>query len=240
MVLTKNAVSLCTGQVVMIESGPRSDALKTRSEIARTYFAAGSPRILVAVSSVLLVWRFSLGRWGWADGLMALSTLALTGLVEWVIHRFLLHAPDQSFRMRRLKTGVGHRQHHLEPTSLGWILLHPVDATVFLVLFSGFTATWSLPLLSVAGQPLLPGFASAYTLAALGLAHYEWVHLLVHTRYRPSSRFYSRLARNHRLHHYRNEDYWLGVTSNSGDRLLRTLPADKTDVPLSETARTLN
>ena len=42
-----------------------------------------------------------------------------------------------------------------------------------------------------------------------------------------------------RLHHYRNENYWLGVSSNTGDRLLRTLPKHKTDVPLSETARTL-
>ena len=71
------------------------------------------------------------------------------------------------------------------------------------------------------------------------MAHYEWVHLLVHTRYRPRSRYYRRLARNHRLHHYRNEDYWLGVTSNLGDRLLRTYPTHKTDVPLSPTARTL-
>ena len=61
----------------------------------------------------------------------------------------------------------------------------------------------------------------------------------MHTRYRPSSRLYARLARNHRLHHFRNERYWLGVTSNSGDRILRTLPRSKTDVPLSDTARTL-
>jgi hypothetical protein len=73
----------------------------------------------------------------------------------------------------------------------------------------------------------------------VALAHYEWTHLLVHSRYRPKSRFYARLSRNHRLHHFRNERYWLGVTSNSGDRILRTLPRAKTDVPLSETARTL-
>jgi hypothetical protein len=47
------------------------------------------------------------------------------------------------------------------------------------------------------------------------------------------------LARNHRRHHYRNERYWLGVTSNAGDRLMRTLPKADDDVPRSETARTL-
>ena len=73
----------------------------------------------------------------------------------------------------------------------------------------------------------------------LALGHYEWVHLIVHTRYRPKGRYYRRLARNHRLHHFRNENYWLGITSNSGDRLLNTLPKHTTDVPLSDTARTL-
>jgi sterol desaturase/sphingolipid hydroxylase (fatty acid hydroxylase superfamily) len=73
----------------------------------------------------------------------------------------------------------------------------------------------------------------------VALLHYEWVHLLVHSRYRPRSRYYSRLAKNHRLHHFRNESYWLGVTIDTGDRLARTLPADRSAVPLSETARTL-
>ena len=26
------------------------------------------------------------------------------------------------------------------------------------------------------------------------------------------------------VHHFRNEDHWLGVTSNLGDRIMRTLP----------------
>jgi sterol desaturase/sphingolipid hydroxylase (fatty acid hydroxylase superfamily) len=69
--------------------------------------------------------------------------------------------------------------------------------------------------------------------------HYEWTHLLIHTAYRPRTRFYARLSRNHRRHHYRNEGYWLGVTSNLGDRLLGTLPAADERVPLSATARTL-
>lgn len=73
----------------------------------------------------------------------------------------------------------------------------------------------------------------------IGLAHYEWVHLLVHTRYRPKWPYYRGLARNHRRHHRRNEDYWLGVTSNTGDRLLRTLPRNPTDVRVSGTTRTL-
>jgi len=91
----------------------------------------------------------------------------------------------------------------------------------------------------VLGAPLLATYLTALLAAYVTLAHYEWTHLLVHTRYRPKNRYYKRLEANHRLHHYRNEHYWLGVTSNLGDRVLRTLPNDKSDVPLSDTARTL-
>ena len=76
--------------------------------------------------------------------------------------------------------------------------------------------------------------------AYVALGHYEWTHLLVHTRYRVKSRYYRRLARNHRRHHYRNEGYWMGITSNLGDRLFGTYPKDSAGVPLSDTARTLH
>jgi hypothetical protein len=115
-----------------------------------------------------------------------------------------------------------------------------VDAAVFITTFGAVTAAWSLPMMWITGSALLGPFLTAWTLAAIGLAHYEWVHLMAHARYRPRTRYYRRLARNHRLHHFRNERYWLGVTANSGDRLLRTYPTHASDVPLSETARSLD
>lgn len=209
------------------------------SEIWNVFRRAGSPRLLMFVAVVLVAARLLVGGYGRGDLAAIAVTLALTGTVEWVIHKYLLHAPVGSFRMTTLKTGRGHREHHLEPDSLGWILLSRADVVAFMVAFAAFSALWGLPLFAAIGADLAPSYLSALTLAALGLLHYEWTHLMVHTRYRPKTRFYASLARNHRLHHFRNEDYWLGVTSNSGDRLLRTLPADKGDVPLSDTARTL-
>jgi len=44
--------------------------------------------------------------------------------------------------------------------------------------------------------------------------------------------------RNHRLHHFKNERYWFGVTSTVGDRVIGTLP-DQSTVPRSPTARSL-
>ncbi len=214
--------------------------LSTLADIWGVFRRSASPRLLMLLAIVLVVSRGVAGGFGRGDVAALVVTLALTGTVEWVIHKFLLHAPLESFRMNTLKTGRGHREHHLDPNTIGWILLSRADVVAFMVAFAAFSVLWGLPLFALIGANIGRSILSALTLACLGLLHYEWTHLMVHTRYRPSTRFYASLARNHRLHHFRNEDYWLGVTSNSGDRLLRTLPADKGDVPLSETARTLS
>ena len=217
----------------------RATDLSTRRDAARTLARAGSARVLAVAATALVVARLLVGDWGRGDLIAVGVTVLITGTVEWIIHLHLLHAPEDAWTSRALGTGVGHRRHHLDPPDLEWLLLRGVDAAVFVVAFAAVTAAWSLPLMWLTGSALLGPFLTAWALAALGLLHYEWVHLLVHTRYRCRSRYYARLARNHRLHHFRNEHYWLGVTSNSGDRLLRTYPKSKTDVPLSETARTL-
>jgi len=74
---------------------------------------------------------------------------------------------------------------------------------------------------------------------ALGmLLTYEWTHPLIHSAYRPRHRYFRSIERAHRLHHFRNEHYWFGVTVNAADHLLGTFPA-REDVPLSPTARDL-
>lgn len=230
-----------------VRSELRADDLRTKAETARAFVAQASPRVIAVAVVVALAARLAAGGaggWGWADLVVLAATAVLVGPVEWVIHLYLLHAPEESWRMRVLKTGTGHREHHLDPPAVGWLLLGGVDAAVFAVLIAAWTALWSLPVAAAVaaltgGGGLLGPFLTALVCAYVSLGHYEWTHLLVHTRYRPRSRYYRRLARNHRLHHYRNEYYWLGVTSNLGDRIMGTLPATKTDVPLSDTARTL-
>jgi hypothetical protein len=217
----------------------RADRLTTKRSIGAAYVRRGSARVLLTGSAALAATRLTVGGFGRGDVLAVVVTVAITGTVEWVIHRHLLHAPADAWTTRVLGTGVGHRRHHLDPTDVDWLMLRAVDAAVFVVVFGAVTAAWSLPLMWVTGSALLGPFLTAWTLAAIGLAHYEWVHLMVHTRYRPRTAYYRRLARNHRLHHYRNEHFWLGVTSGSGDRLLGTRPKRTADVPLSATARSL-
>lgn len=216
----------------------RASDLSTKREIAAVYVRCGSAQVLITAAVILGTVRVVIGDFGRGDLIAIAATIAMAGPVEWIIHKYLLHADDDAWTSRRLGTGTGHQQHHLDPTDLEWLLLRGIDAAVFVTAFGGVTAAWSVPLMWITGSSLLGGFLTAWTLAAIGLAHYEWVHLMVHTRYRPRTPYYRRLTRNHRLHHFRNENYWLGVTTNSGDRLLGTYPDHKNDVPLSDTART--
>ena len=218
----------------------RADEMSKLGDIARIFFSFGSPRVIVASLVAVGLGRLALGAFGWFDLVLAAIVLVLAGPVEWVIHRALLHAPEDSFRMRRLQTGTGHREHHLDPHAVAWALLTWKDALTFVFMLAAFAAAWSVPLAAIAGAAITTSWMTAFFMSVVGLAHYEWTHLLVHTRYRPKTRFYRRLASNHRLHHYRNEHYWLGVTSNLGDRIVQTLPSEKTDVPLSETSRNLD
>ncbi len=227
--------------VMQIDRGSdaRADDLRSLRDVLRTYVTHRSPQLMAVGILVALGLRLLVGSYGWADVAIIVATLALTGVVEWVLHLFVLHAPDDSVRMTKYKTGAGHREHHLDPPNIGWLMLGPIDVVVFLGMLAVWNLTWPLAVAFAFGAPLVPTYLTALLSSYVMLAHYEWTHLLAHARYRPKFRYYKRLAANHRLHHYRNEHYWLGVTSNVGDRLLRTLPASKSDVPLSDTARTL-
>lgn len=218
----------------------RADELSTLREVVHTYVTHRSPQIIGVGVAVVVLLRILAGGYHWADAVVVAATMVMTGLVEWVLHLFLLHAPEDSIRMTKYQTGAGHREHHLDPPNVGWLMLAPQDAALFLGMLAVWTAAWSLPIAWISGASLVGVYLSALLASFVTLAHYEWTHLLVHCRYRPKFRYYKRLAANHRMHHYRNEHHWLGVTSNMGDRMLGTLPASKSDVPLSDTARTLS
>ena len=64
--------------------------------------------------------------------------------------------------------------------------------------------------------------ASLLAGAALAILHYEWVHYVAHTPYRPRTRWGAWIKKYHLWHHYQNERLWFGVTNPSFDFCLRT------------------
>jgi hypothetical protein len=192
-------------------------------EALRLFLSHGSPRSLLAGTLLAAGARATLGPLSAADLLPPLALAVVWPLQEWLIHVCILHYRPLTLFGRTLDFRLprSHRAHHAEPwrPELVFIPLH--------------TFTWSLPLIAGFWWLVTPTLALAYTGIAFHLLlalHYEWVHLLVHTHVVPRTALYRRLWRNHRLHHFKNDRYWFGVTMLSGDRILRTAP-DPGSVP---------
>lgn len=203
----------------------------TRRRALARFLREPSPRILVAASAATLALRVLLGDFGLWDGIVVAAIVLLWPLQEWLLHVYVLHArPFRLFgRTVDLRAGTGHREHHESP-------LDPDEAFMpprVLLSYLGFHVAFWL----VAMPTWRLGLTGLATMAVLGTA-YEWVHFLIHTDYRPRSRWYARIWRSHRLHHFKNEGYWFGVTMLGGDRLMGTRP-DPARVATSATCRTL-
>jgi hypothetical protein len=207
---------------------PRQPSL---AQAAANFLRYPTARIIGPVAVVATVARLIVGGWGWWDLAIPAIILALEPFTEWTTHVFLLH-----FRPRRV-LGVRidplaarkHRAHHADPRNIALVFI-PLQILVvsLAVAVAGF---WLL----------LPTPQLAFTTMATSfwmLLTYEWTHYLIHSPYRPRTRFYRYVWRAHRLHHFRNERYWFGVTVHVADHLLRTFP-EKDSVPVSPTARTL-
>ena len=109
---------------------------------------------------------------------------------------------------------------------------------VFLPAIAGVLFALSFPLHLLVGGERIGWWLSGVLAGFAILFSYEWCHFLIHSPYRPRGRYYRTIWRNHRLHHFKNENYWFGVTSNLGDVVLGTNP-ERSVVSKSPTARSL-
>ncbi len=227
--------------------------IRTLGQAMAWFRRFGSPRVIAAGLVLAVAARAvsaataaaggsgpAFSRW---DLIAVLTVLALTPFVEWFIHLLILHRRPITVASLTIDPGIGHREHHRNPATINWVLLRGVDAALFQVINAAVVVVVVAGPMALAGNPIGSAMVgpvlSGVIMAVVGLAHYEWSHFLFHTAYRPKSRYYRRLKSNHRLHHWRNERYWLGITSNLADRLLSSYPAGRSAVPLSPTAKTL-
>ena len=201
------------------------------TEARRTFFRYPTPRILAPVTAAAVVARVALGRFGWADLIIPAVILGLEPFTEWTIHVFLLHFRPRTIAGRRVDPLVArkHRAHHRAPKDLPLVF---VPLPVLIIVLTVAAVAYPLAMRNV--RHGLTAIATSYAM----LFTYEWIHFLIHTSYRPKTRWYRYVWRAHRLHHYKNEHYWFGVTVHMADHVLRTFPA-KEDVETSPTAQNL-
>jgi hypothetical protein len=199
----------------------------------RLFWRHPSPWLIGAFLLGSVGYRAAVPGFAWTELVVPVALVALFPVIEWVIHVVILHwrprrvggLPVDSLLSRK------HRAHHADPRVLP------------LVFIPWQVELWLLPSYVVVAWLAFPGQAAGATfLVSVGalMFNYEWVHFLVHSDYRPRTRAFRAVWRNHRLHHYKNEHYWFTVTSaGTADRLFRTYP-DSGEVETSKTVRRLH
>ena len=203
----------------------------TLGQAARAFFTFHSPRSFAVLWPLLVAARVALGGFTWADLAVFPFILAIDPFVEWLIHVYVLHLKPFKLGKWKLDLQIAkfHRAHHRDPWKLDLVF---IPRRAGWIAFGLLSLAWYL--LAPTPQLALSGIIATVTMAFL----YEWTHYLTHTSYRPRGKLYRSLWRYHRLHHFKNESYWMGVTTHLGDRVLGTLP-DHARVPNSPTCRTL-
>lgn len=228
---------------VMAAKAQWGPEVTTLGAAAREFGRRHSPWMILAAVAALVAVRVAIGEpVGWRDAVAIAAMVAIYPFGEWAIHVYLLHAKPVRIggRTYELPTTRDHRSHHEHPNNLMTLLLDAKELGELLLLaVPAVVAVGGLLVGLVAGPVSLGALVSAALAGYVLVGTYEWTHFLIHTAYRPRSRYYRAIWRNHRLHHFKNEHYWHGITQNVSDRVLGTNP-DQRDVPRSPTARTLD
>lgn len=209
--------------------------IKDLGEALRVFATYPTPWILLVTTLIAWATRLMLGGFGWVDLVVTAGILAFWPIQEWLIHVFILHFKPIHLGKQTLDLHVAqkHRAHHGDPNdmTLTFIPLRTL-LQVILIGLPVFLFVWTLYF------PLHIGMTGVAVFATFGLV-YEWVHYLVHTSYRAKTRWYKALWQHHKWHHFKNENYWFGVSRLEGDALLKTAP-DPGSVESSPTCRNLH
>lgn len=190
--------------------------LATKREVATELAHHGSGYVLAAAMAGGLALRGRGPRPGRGDAAAVLAVVALQPVIEWGLHRFLLHMPARMVAGRRLDPAATHRGHHQVPDDVGGALL----GTSFAASNGAVVAVAAAGIGAAVGGPVAVG--SAVAAGEAGLLAYEWVHLLSHSGYRGRTAWFRQLRASHLRHHHRDAATNFGITSRFVDRLLGT------------------
>ncbi|WP_404431174.1 sterol desaturase family protein [Sutcliffiella horikoshii] len=181
--------------------------------------------ILIVASIGWQVWT------GLTWGLLAVFAFGMLTFMfsEYLTHRFVFHLkpPKSPFLLKMLKRL--HYDHHTDPNDLHLLFL-PLwyslpNLSVLAVIFYLIAESWGLTLAFASGLMMM-------------LFLYEWKHYVAHRPIKPRTRFGKWVKKTHILHHFKNENFWYGVSTPFVDVLFGTLKNEK-DVETSKTAKDL-
>lgn len=150
--------------------------------------------------------------------------------IEYFTHRYQLHAPPWDLQGLRRVERTQHTDHHRDPHRIDRLFVPVRDtipiAGVLTLIYFLLTRDWLI------ARALLFGNLA-------GFLYYEHTHFIAHVNVTPTTRWGRYMKKVHLWHHYKNENYWFGVTSPLFDLLLGTY-RDPSEVEKSPTARSLH
>jgi len=165
----------------------------------------------------------------WIHFLFFVIGLVTFAFFEYMTHRFLFHMkpPKNKLMLKAIKRL--HYDHHLVPEDL---------KLLFLPLW------YSLPNLLILCGIFYLIFSNVMAMIAFSiglmimLLAYEWKHYIAHRPIKPKSKFGRWLKKTHILHHFKNENYWFGVSNPLFDYVFGTIKDEK-HIETSATAKYL-
>jgi hypothetical protein len=155
--------------------------------------------------------------------------MAAYSAAEYFTHRFLFHikTPKNPFFLKLIKQL--HYDHHSNPNDLHLLFL-PVWYSLPNIAITGVAAYFISSSLVITNA-FIAG-------VIIFLLFYEWKHYIAHSPVQPVSSLGRWMKKVHLWHHFKNENYWYGVTNPVYDWALGTFE-DHKNVELSQTARDL-
>lgn len=188
------------------------------------------PDVLIMGGLTLVGVLFTLSEAGrWQVWLSLFIGMAVYGISEYVTHRFVFHmkAPKNPLLLQFMKRI--HYDHHADPNDLKLLFLPIWYSLPNIIVVS--LIFWAITGNSAYTVPFATGIAGF-------LLYYEWTHFVAHRPIQPRTRFGRYMKKMHLWHHYKNENYWYGVTHPAMDVLLGTLKDEK-QIERSQTAKDL-
>ncbi|TCZ73411.1 fatty acid hydroxylase [Paenibacillus albiflavus] len=141
---------------------------------------------------------------------MVLAGIVAFFLLEYVIHRYLLHGYLSKLMP---KAHEGHEDHHNHPDELKHMLtpnVYTIPSHLFL---------WVVTTILLRSLHLSSCFMIGI---ALYQFYYEWTHFVSHRPIVPMTPWGKWMKKYHLLHHYKNSRHWYGVTNPVFDTLMGT------------------
>ncbi|WP_162463140.1 sterol desaturase family protein [Paenibacillus psychroresistens] len=143
-------------------------------------------------------------------------------LVEYIVHRFILHGYFAKWMPKAYK---GHDMHHENPNDIEYLLTPNIYNISYHI---GFGAT---VFLVTQNFHLACAFMLGITFYQL---YYEWSHFVTHRSIRPLTPWGRWMKKFHLLHHFKSSNHYFGVTNPSIDMIVGTYPSPVTPAKPNE------